>query len=42
MFQLKIPEKFCNVCASKAMIVSGEEKNVNELLVEIREGYAFL
>jgi len=35
------PEKFCNVCASKALIVSGEEKSVDELLVEIEKDLHF-
>ncbi len=38
---VKNPEKFCNVCASKALIVSGEEKSVNELLVEIEKDLPF-
>jgi pyruvate formate lyase activating enzyme len=35
------PEKFCNVCASKALLVSGEEKSVNELLFEIEKDMPF-
>lgn len=35
------PEKFCNVCASKALIVSGEEKSINELLIEIEKDLPF-
>lgn len=35
------PEKFCNVCASKALIVSGEEISVNELMIEIEKDLPF-
>lgn len=38
---VKNPEKFSNVCASKALIVSGEDKGVNELLVEIEKDLPF-
>jgi pyruvate formate lyase activating enzyme len=35
------PEKFCNVCASRALIVSGEDKSVAELLIEIEKDQSF-
>lgn len=35
------PEKFIDVCASRALRVSGEEKSVNEILVEIEKDMPF-
>jgi pyruvate formate lyase activating enzyme len=35
------PEKFRNVCVSKALIVSGEEKSTEELLKEIEKDFPF-
>ena len=35
------PEKLRNVCASKALIVTGEEKSVDELLIEIEKDLPF-
>ncbi len=38
---IKYPGKFRDICASRALIVSGEEKSVAELLVEIEKDLPF-
>ena len=39
--KLHHPEKFRNICLSKALTVSGEEKSVDELLIEIEKDLPF-
>src|SRR5664279_5413336 len=38
---ISVPSVFSNICPSKAMIVSGEEKTISQILLEIEKGIPF-